>query len=77
MPSDHAFSDTWVWNEGMPADIPELHGHRVILLGTLPTLVAAARGVPEAARGARGRGLLDEEAVAEWLERIERAASKR
>jgi hypothetical protein len=25
--------DTWIWNEGTPADIPVLDGHRVILLG--------------------------------------------
>jgi hypothetical protein len=24
---------TWIWNEGVPADIPVFDGHRVILLG--------------------------------------------
>ena len=32
-PTDLAYADTWIWNEGMPADIPVLDGHRVILLG--------------------------------------------
>ncbi len=32
-PNDFAASSTWVWNEGVPADIPTLFGHRVVLLG--------------------------------------------
>ena len=35
-PKDVAYSDTWIWNEGMPADIPALDGHRVILLDAAP-----------------------------------------
>jgi hypothetical protein len=32
-PKDHSPRDTWIWNEGMPADIPTFEGQRVILLG--------------------------------------------
>jgi hypothetical protein len=35
-PSDQAMWPTWIWNEGVPADIPELDGHRVIILGPAP-----------------------------------------
>jgi hypothetical protein len=76
-PSDRAYSDTWIWNEGMPADIPLLDGHRVILLGPasyertwpaqrmflkLPAQLTAAR--------------LDDAAVAWWLAKIEAAAAR-
>jgi hypothetical protein len=32
-PKDYASSKTWIWGEGIPADIPTLDGHRIILLG--------------------------------------------
>ncbi len=74
-PADMSLSHTWIWNEGMPADIPVLDGHRVILLGPasysrqwqaqrmflkLPARLTA--------------DLLGEDAVAQWLEKIEAAA---
>ncbi|MDP2712137.1 MAG: hypothetical protein Q8O56_13050 [Solirubrobacteraceae bacterium] len=75
-PSDFAYSDTWIWNEGMPADIPALDGHRVILLDVAPNprtwpaqrmfLKLPARLTAE---------LLDDDAVAEWLAKIQAAAS--
>ena len=34
--SDRSMWSTWIWNEGVPADIPELDGHRVIVLGPPP-----------------------------------------
>jgi hypothetical protein len=34
--SDQSMWATWIWNEGTPADIPELDGHRVIVLGPPP-----------------------------------------
>ena len=30
---DQGSSDFWIWNEGIPEDIPVFEGHRVILLG--------------------------------------------
>jgi hypothetical protein len=71
-----SLSHTWIWNEGMPADIPVLDGHRVLLLGPasysrqwkaqrmflkLPARLTA--------------DLLSEDDVARWLERIEAAAA--
>lgn len=32
-PSDQTASDCWIWNEGVPEDIPVFEGRRVILLG--------------------------------------------
>jgi hypothetical protein len=32
-PKDFKTNDEWIWGEGIPDDIPELNGHRVILLG--------------------------------------------
>ncbi len=37
-PNDVEASSTWIWNEGIPADIPQHSGHRVVLLG--PTAYA-------------------------------------
>ena len=76
-PADMSLSHTWIWNEGMPADIPVLDGHRVLLLGPasysrqwkaqrmflkLPARLTA--------------DLLGEDAVAQWLEKIEAAAAE-
>jgi hypothetical protein len=35
LPRDHHQSSTdhWIWNEGVPAEIPVFHGYRVIVLG--------------------------------------------
>jgi|GEM_PF-837928 len=75
-PSDLEFRDTWIWNEGMPADIPTLDGHRVILLGAASYarswqaqrmfLKLPARLTAE---------LLSEDALAEWLTKLEEAAA--
>jgi hypothetical protein len=75
--SDHAFSDTWIWNEGMPADIPDLHGHRVILLGDAPYPRSwqAQRMFLKLPAGLEAE-VLDEEAVVEWLQRIGKAGGK-
>ncbi len=75
--SDLSYGHTWIWHEGMPAHIPQLDGHRVILLApaqsprTWPAqrmfLKLKARMTAE---------LLDEEAVAGWLEKIRAAAAE-
>ena len=76
-PTDLAYSDTWIWNEGMPADIPALDGHRVILLDPAPNprlwpaqrmfLKLPARLTAE---------LLDADAVDGWLAKIATAAAR-
>ena len=75
--TDRAYADTWIWNEGMPSDIPVLDGHRVILLGPASMerswpaqrmfLKLPARLTAE---------LLDESALDEWLAKIEAAAAR-
>ena len=74
-PSDLAFRDTWIWNEGMPADIPLVDGHRVILLGPAPyarSWQAQRMFLKLPAR--LTADLLDDEALAGWLDKIETAA---
>lgn len=67
---------TWIWNEGTPADIPLLDGHRVILLGEPPYVRTwpAVRLFPElrASLGARELEAADVEA---WLTRIAAATT--
>jgi hypothetical protein len=75
--TDREYADTWIWNEGMPADIPVLDGHRVILLGPASSerswpaqrmfLKLPARMTAE---------LLDDKELGAWLETIEAAAEK-
>lgn len=75
-PADMSLSHTWIWNEGMPADIPVFDGHRVLLLGPASYsrqwqaqrmfLKLPARLTAE---------LLGEDDVVRWLERIEIAAA--
>lgn len=74
-PSDLAFRDTWIWNEGMPADIPVLDGHRVILLGPAPysrSWQAQRMFLKLPAR--LTADLLDDGALGQWLAKIEAAA---
>ena len=75
-PSDHSLSETWIWNEGMPADIPTLDEHRVILLGPAPypRTWKAQRMFLRLPAGLRTQ-VLDEDAVTDWLERIAKAAA--
>ena len=75
--ADRDYADTWIWNEGMPADIPVLDDHRVILLGpasyerTWPAqrmfLKLPARLTAE---------LLSESELDAWLATIEAASAK-
>ncbi len=76
-PSDLAHRDTWIWNEGMPADIPTVDGHRVILLGPAPyarSWQAQRMFLKLPAR--LTADLLDEDALAQWLAKIEAAAAE-
>lgn len=67
---------TWIWNEGTPADIPLLDGHRVILLGE-PAYVRtwpAVRLFPELRASLDARDLEAAE-IETWLERIGQASA--
>ena len=68
-------TDVWIWNEGTPADIPVLDGHRVILLG--PTgykrTWAAQRTFPDLPATLEPR-LLSADDLDDWFARIETAA---
>jgi hypothetical protein len=76
-PSDLTRSDTWIWNEGMPADIPVLDGHRVVLLGPAPRpRTWPAQRMFLKLRARLTAELLDEAAATDWLERIEAAAAR-
>jgi hypothetical protein len=69
--------DSWIWNEGTPADIPTVDGHRVILLGP-----------PSYSRGFGAQRLfhdlpatlvaehMDRAEVADWLRRIAAATAQ-
>ncbi len=75
-PSDLAYSDTWIWNEGMPADLPVLDGHRVILLGPAsPVRAWPAQRMFLRLPARLTAELLDAAAVGEWLAKIEAAAA--
>lgn len=74
--SDLAYAETWIWHEGMPAHIPALDGHRVILLAPAQsprTWPAQRMFLKLPAR--LTADLLDPDAVAGWLERIGAAAA--
>lgn len=64
---------TWIWNEGTPADIPPLDGHRVILLGpaSYERLWPARRMFANLRADLGARELAPAE-VADWLGRIGR-----
>jgi len=68
--------ETLIWDEGMPAHIPELDGHRVILLA--PTAFERswrAQRMFANLPASLDRQVLDDEAVAGWLDRIRDAAA--
>jgi hypothetical protein len=69
-------SDHWVWNEGVPADIPPFEGKRVVLLGTAPFSRSwnAGRVFDGMTADFRVVETLTPEASAAWLGRIAAAA---
>jgi len=72
--ADLALSHTWIWNEGMPADIPVLDGHRVILLG--PAAYSRQWKAQRMFLRLPARltaDLLGDDAVGAWLAKIEAA----
>ncbi|HUR84183.1 MAG TPA: hypothetical protein VMY78_02460 [Solirubrobacteraceae bacterium] len=73
---DDEVDETLIWDEGMPAHIPELDGHRVVLLG--PTTFERSWRVQRMFANLPAtleREVLDEQAVASWLEKIRDAAA--
>jgi hypothetical protein len=73
---DEPPDETLILDEGMPADIPELDGHRVILLA--PTAYERswrAQRMFANLPAALEREVLDADGVAGWLERIGAAAA--
>lgn len=77
-PNDYEASSTWIWNEGVPADIPVVLGHRVVLLG--PTSYARSWGSQRAFNHLRAdithvRKLSVSE-VANWLGQLSSLKSK-
>jgi hypothetical protein len=74
--ADHGF---FVWNEGVPADIPPFEGVRVILLGSVPFSRSwnGGRVFPFMAGDLRVEQRLPPEAVDSWLRRIATALASR
>ena len=76
-PTDRDYADTWIWNEGMPADIPVLDGHRVILLGPAsPERTWPAQRMFLKLPARLTAELLDESELDAWLATIEAASAK-
>lgn len=75
--TDRDYAGTWIWNEGMPADIPVVDGHRVILLGPAePVRSWPAQRMFLKLPARLTAELLDEGALDEWLGKIEAAAAQ-
>lgn len=76
--ADISLNHTWIWNEGMPADIPVLDGHRVILLG--PAAYSRQWKAQRMFLKLPARltaDLLGEKQLADWLAKIEAAAANK
>jgi hypothetical protein len=71
-PNDYGSRDYWIWNEGVPADIPVFEGRRVILLGP-PSYDRTWRSqrmfasLPATFRVVQS---LSQEEVVDWLQRM-------
>ena len=75
--TDRTYADTWIWNEGMPADIPVLAGHRVILLGPAsPERSWPAQRMFLKLPARLTAELLDVSELDAWLAKIEAAAAR-
>jgi hypothetical protein len=77
LPEGQTGSDHWIWNEGCPADIVPFEGRRVVLLGPPPYVRHWRAG--RAFLGMVGEltveRRLSEAEVADWLNRLTRAAN--
>jgi hypothetical protein len=73
---DEPDPETLIWDEGMPADIPVVDGHRVIVLRPAPAERSwRAQRMFASLRASLTREVLDEAAVAGWLARVGAAAA--
>lgn len=74
-PDDPSERDTWIEGEGLPADIPVLDGHRVILLGELgeERSWSSTRTFPQL-KASLELEALEPERLEAWLARITAAA---
>lgn len=71
-------SQHWIWNEGVPADIRELDGRRLVFLGAAPVIRQwrpARLFEPLPARVTVERSL-DEDEVERWLSRVREESAK-
>jgi hypothetical protein len=71
-PGDYGSSAHWVWNEGTPADIPVLDGHRVILLGpaSYPRSWQSQRMFDNLRGNLEIERTLTKDEISEWLQRM-------
>jgi hypothetical protein len=71
-PNDSGGSKHWIWNEGVPADIPVFHGYRVILLGpaSYPRSWQSQRVFGKLQAELRCEQKLTQEEVVQWLVRM-------
>ncbi|GAB6010577.1 hypothetical protein [Viscerimonas tarda] len=63
------YSDSWIWGEGIPADIPVVNGYRVILLG-LPSYqrsIQIQRTFKNLAAEVAIEKILSDEEIAAWI----------
>lgn len=67
----------WIWNEGVPADIPTFEGTRVVLLGPPPYARSwnSVRRFPDLAVDLRVESILTPEEIRDLLGRIATAAA--
>jgi hypothetical protein len=73
---DPSSSSHWIWNEGVPADIPAFDGHRVVVLG--PSSYRRSFFAQRDFRGLRANidveRLLSPDEVAAWVGRFSQSA---
>lgn len=79
LPNPHELGGPfWIWNEGIPADIPTFEGERIVLLG--PSAYArswqSARAFSAMPVAFELEEELSEEAVAQWVERLSEHARR-
>ena len=78
-PKDHSARDSWIWNEGMPADIPTFEGQRVILLGpaSYPRTWQCQRMFDRLPASFEIEAALNKSEVTDWLQRMVAARDSR
>lgn len=79
LPEPRSLSAHWIWNEGVPADIPPFEGTRVVLLGPPPyeRSWTAGRKFPPMTGDLRVEGELTTDELEDLLGRIASAAEPR